>query len=450
MFWILIAVVILAPLPFGAVETWAWGPLGIIVGILLLGWCAERIVMREAPAVSVARVWPMLLFFGIAVGWALLQMSPFMPESWSHPLWKDAGEALGSEPGGFISVNPYKTGSALVRLLYLGGIFWLGLQYGRDRDRAAKILNGLAIAGLAYAAYGLAVEFSGSRSILWYAKTSYIDNVTSTFVNRNSYATYAGLGLVCVTALLVQFVSKTYGVGDVRREKLRRLLAGMTAHGWILLLAWVALATALLLTDSRGGLISTCAALVTLFVAVGISRMLRRRQAAALVGAVILAGIAILSLSGEVVTRRLADTNVERENRMRAYELTAEATADAAWLGTGYGTFKEIFRLYRDETIPGIYNRAHNTYLENALELGIPGASALFLAVFSAAAYCAAGVRRRRRDMIYPIVALAASVLVGVHSAVDFSLQIPAVGATFALILGVGCAQSWSSRRQRE
>ena len=165
MFWILIAVVILAPLPFGAVETWAWGPLGIIVGILLLGWCAERIVMREAPAVSVARVWPMLLFFGIAVGWALLQMSPFMPESWSHPLWKDAGEALGSEPGGFISVNPYKTGSALVRLLSLGGIFWLGLQYGRDRDRAAKILYGLAIAGLAYAAYGLAVEFSGSRSI---------------------------------------------------------------------------------------------------------------------------------------------------------------------------------------------------------------------------------------------------------------------------------------------
>ncbi|KKM69395.1 hypothetical protein LCGC14_1451270, partial [marine sediment metagenome] len=41
-------------------------------------------------------------------------------------------------------------------------------------------------------------------------------------------------------------------------------------------------------------------------------------------------------------------------------------------------------------------------------------------------------------------------VLVGVHSMVDFSLQIPAIGATFALILGIGCAQSWSSRPRRE
>ena len=70
--------------------------------------------------------------------------------------------------------------------------------------------------------------------------------------------------------------------------------------------------------------------------------------------------------------------------------------------------------------------------------------------MLSAAVYCAAGVRRRQRDVIYPAVAVAAIVLVGVHSAVDFSLQIPAVGATFALILGVGCAQSCSTRRQRE
>ncbi len=61
----------------------------------------------------------------------------------------------------------------------------------------------------------------------------------------------------------------------------------------------------------------------------------------------------------------------------------------------------------------------------------------------------AAGVRRRRRDVIYPSVGLAAAILVGTHSLVDFSLQIPAVAATFALILGIGCAQSWSTRRQR-
>jgi hypothetical protein len=35
-----------------------------------------------------------------------------------------------------------------------------------------------------------------------------------------------------------------------------------------------------------------------------------------------------------------------------------------------------------------------------------------------------------------------ATVLVAAHSAVDFSVQIPAVAATYALIMGVAVAQS--------
>ena len=449
MFRILIAVVVLAPLPFGAVHTWAWGLMGSVTGVLLLGWSARQATAGGPPAVSARRIWPMLLLFGIAAGWVLVQSFPFLPESWNHPLWRDTADILGREIPGYISVDPYETRSALARLLTHGGIFWLALQYGRDRKRALQAFFAVAVAGLAYAAYGLAVEFSGARAILWFSKTSYADVVTSTFVNRNSYATYAGLGLLVTTGLLVRFVNSAYGGSDVRRERLRRLLAGLTAHGWILVLAWALLATALLLTDSRGGALSTFAALVALFVAIGVTRTVRRRHAAAMAGVIVLATIAFLALSGETVTQRLAGTDFERENRMLAYELTVEATADAAWTGTGYGTFQETFRIYRDESIPGIYDKAHNTYLEIALGLGVPAAAALILAIASGAAYCAAGVRRRRRDAIYPAVGLAAAVLVGIHSAVDFSLQIPAVGATFALILGVGCAQSWSTRRQR-
>ncbi len=450
MFRILIAVVVLAPLPFGAVHPWAWSLMGSIVGILLLGWCVERVVLRKPPAVRAVQVWPILLFYFAAVVWALLQMSPFLPESWSHPLWKEAAAALGSESSGFVSIDPYETGSALVRLLTLGGIFWLGLQYGRDHERASKALYALVIAGLVYAAYGLAVEFSGARTILWFPKTSYLYSLTGTFVNRNSYATYAGLGLVATTAMLVRFANSTYGGSDLRLERIRRLLTGLTKRGWFLLLAWVTLATALLLSDSRGGLLSASAGLVALFVAVSASRRVSRRHALVMVSVVVFAGLVFLAFSGAAVTQRFADTELDNEGRIRAYELTVDATTDSPWLGTGYGSFARIFRIYRDETISGLFNQAHNTYLENALELGIPGALALFLAIQTAAIYCAVGVRRRRRDVTYPTIALASAVLVGVHSMVDFSLQIPAVGATFALILGIGCAQSWSSQPQSE
>jgi O-antigen ligase len=450
MFRLFILLIVLLPLPFGAVHPWAWGVAGVAVGLLLMGWCTERLITGKPPAVAAHRIWPVLLFFGIASGWAMLQASPFMPESWHHPVWAEAAKALGGDPSdGYISVNPYETGSALVLLLTHGGIFWLALQYGRDRKRAATMFYALVLAGLAYASYGLVVEFSASQTILWFDKTSYQDSLTSTFINRNSYATYAGLGLVVTTGLLVDLFGSTYrSEPEIRRERWRQLAVRLTTGGWALVVAWLLLATALLLTDSRGGFLSACAGVVAVFMASAASRGLPIRLATALASGALSAGLALFILSGDTVMGRLAGTDIENESRLAAYSLTLQAISDSPWRGTGYGSFGEVFRMYRDEAVPDIYDRAHNTYLENTLEFGIPASVCLLLAVASAVLYCARGISRRRRDMVYPIVGLSAAILVGCHSLVDFSLQVPAVGATFALILGAGCAQSWSSQKK--
>ena len=79
------------------------------------------------------------------------------------------------------------------------------------------------------------------------------------------------------------------------------------------------------------------------------------------------------------------------------------------------------------------------------MDLGLPGAVVFYVAIVSVVAVCAAGLVRRRRDQIHPAVALAAVTLLGLHGLVDFSAQMPAVGATLALMLGVGYAQSWNT-----
>ena len=93
----------------------------------------------------------------------------------------------------------------------------------------------------------------------------------------------------------------------------------------------------------------------------------------------------------------------------------------------------------------GRFTKAHNTYLENALELGVPAAAALVLSVALLARQCLRALRRRRGVFVYGWMACCGTVLVGCHSTVDFSLQIPAVAVLYAAILGTGCSQSWSS-----
>jgi O-antigen ligase len=88
---------------------------------------------------------------------------------------------------------------------------------------------------------------------------------------------------------------------------------------------------------------------------------------------------------------------------------------------------------------------AHNDYLENILELGVPAAAVLYGMLLLLVWRCLRGVLRRRRDAIFPCAALGASALVGSHAAVDFSMQMPAVAVTYAVMIGLGVAQSESS-----
>ena len=91
-------------------------------------------------------------------------------------------------------------------------------------------------------------------------------------------------------------------------------------------------------------------------------------------------------------------------------------------------------------------SHAHNDYLEAVLELGLPAALLLAAAIALMIGCCLKGVRVRKRMEEFPALACAASVVVGLHALADFSLQIPAIAASYAALLGLGTTQSWSSQ----
>ena len=441
-FLALLALTLAAPLPIGAYPAWAWASMSAVCGILLCCWGVSALTGRVPLAAAPPFLWLSAAALGLALVWGLLQTAEFMPGSWHHPMWRDAAEALNAPLLGAISLDPAAGRESLLRMASYAGVFWLAFQYGRDSRRADFALRALAAGAACYALFGLVVLFSSAESILWFDKTDYTDLATGTFVNPNSFGAYCGIGLLCATAALLRRSSGGPPLRAGFRERVRFLLVEFLPRNALLLAAWLLLACALLLSLSRGATTATGLALLALFLLLALRRGKSFRQMLRLLTAAALAGGLLLLLAGQALERRLWDIGPDFARRAEIYSQTSIAIGERPLLGTGLGTFGAVYRSHRTADIrPGV-TMAHNDYLELALELGIPAAALLVGSILILAGGCARGVWTRRRDFEIPAAGAAACVLVGAHSLVDFSLQIPAVAATFSFLLGVAAAQA--------
>lgn len=446
--WSLIAIVAVAPLPLGSNRPLAWSLLSLEVGVLLVLWSIHHLWSGQALPVSVKRIRAPLVLFGLTCSWVLIQLVPNIPFGFAHPAWQELNVFFGSDVPERITIDPDQTMVFLLRWFAYAGIFWLALQLGRDRAAAKIALGAFVAIAAAYALYGLVALFALGDTLLLYDKWASKGAATSTFVNRNSYATFAGLGVIAATALIMSSLHRHGGAALFSKEHLHNLLS----HGFSLstfgYLSFFLAATALLLTGSRAGALSTLAAFLVLVW--GLTRGVRAKARPNIVGFAIFLTVVvgIVSFSGGFLGDRLARGGdvLRAENFPQA----VNAIEDHALLGSGLGSFPQIFPLYRESgALRDKYiAKLHNTYLESALELGLPAAICLTLAIGLLAWQCWRGMSTRSRDRYFPATGLAASVLVALHAFVDFSLQIPAVVIAYMFLLGLAVAQSFSSRRR--
>jgi O-antigen ligase len=435
-----LAVVLLAPLPLGSNRSLPASALCAAVGVLLCVWAVGSLVAPSRAPASLRPFWPSLVMFGLVAAWAAVQAMPFTPASLHHPYWSEARRVLGLPYAGAISVNPGATCSHLMGLLAYGGIFWLALQLCRSRARAHKALLTLAAGGLLYAGYGLFDALRFDTGV-----------VTSTFVNRNSYATYAGMTLFCAFGLILHEVTREGRACISLRRIALDVLSRFEPPLAIGIITCLVAGTAMLLTQSRGGFVALCAALVAFVwalrrMALVTSRAFVNASAVFSIGVV----VGLVALAGEATLGRFPQADAQSLNRIAYYRTTWQAIGDRPLLGTGYGTYADAFKPYNHPGT-GTYflDKAHNTYLQMIMELGWPAAAALLSSVGLLVLGCLRERSRHGRSAVPTAVLAACSALVAVHSLVDFSLEMPANAATYALILGLVCAQSPRGRARR-
>ena len=448
-----VALICLVPVWYGSVGIWPWAIVAFAAGLLGVWTIADHATAHGGQLVPLS--WfpvPCALMLAVVI-WEALQCLSLMPESWHHPIWALAREALGNDLSGAITLNTGQSWFALLQTVTAMTVFWLALQLGRDRHNAQVFLKAIAWSVCLLSVYGLADLVFDWRMVLFTPKDPHViaahgNYASATFINRNHYAAFAGTGLIVLMALLMREVAHALDQpARSRKRQLAIIVSRLMVQGLPLMMMALPIIVGLVLSGSRAGLATTVVGMIVVFTLHALRAS--NKLGSAMCALLLLVAVVVLADSyGDSAARRLDTAGDAFSTRLAAYQITLKAALANPWLGYGGGTFTDLFPLFRDGSVGygGIWNAAHNSYLEAMATLGFPAAVALLVAILIVAGRCLVGTIYRRRSVTAPIVAVAVSVQLGLHSAIDFPLQTGANLLLFAVVLGTGLSQSWSSR----
>jgi O-antigen ligase len=324
---------------------------------------------------------------------------------------------------------------------------------GADRTFARALLWVMSWSGATYAIYGITAHLIDPTRVLWREKPAYLANLTATFINRNTAAVYFGSCAIVCLMLLCDRIRRLLPPGPIVWRKLSNQLLSNPHRGIIALFAMLFIClAAMFMTSSRAGVILSLVALIIAFT-VFFRRDLPRRSGVVMtvVGGSAVA-LVLMQIMGGGVNARFDAQGATDQGRFATWLATLRMIADHPWFGTGQGTFAWSFPAYRsaDVSMWGTWDRAHNTLLELAADMGVPLAALVVVGWIVIFAVLIHGVRVRRRDRIIPISALAITIVAILHSLMDFSLQIPGYAIPTLALIGVGLAQSFASDQTKQ
>jgi O-antigen ligase len=446
---VLFAAVALAPLPFGSTA-----PVVIATWCVLLGaglMLASPRGLRRSQLVPLA-VLAVVLLASLVVLHGQLSGAPWLGIA-ADPKWHEAARLLNAAIAAPLSIarnEPFiALGAPLAALLALA----TGYIVCVDRNHAYRLFLVVAWSGTAYAFVSMILFLIDPTMLLWREKAYYVSSLTGTFVNRNTAAVYFGSCAIVSLLLFLRDLSSRRHDQGLRLDDLWAALGkGRGSPSWAAAVSFfrlVVLLAALLMTQSRAGIVFSLLGLLAAFVLFR-ARHLNRRQnvwISVVIGLVVV--LAFLQALGGSVGARFDQSGLTDAARLDAYRSTLRMIADHPWIGTGLGTFAWGFPPYRVEgAIWGTWNRAHNTLLEIGSDMGVPFMLIVVAAWGLLLALLVHGIRTRRRDLFMPIAALCLASVSIAHSLVDFSLQTPGFSIVVFALIGAGLAQSYSGHQR--
>jgi putative inorganic carbon (hco3(-)) transporter len=426
-----LALLVWAPVPLGSNRAWSWALLALWVLALALWWLAGYIRGRHSYPALLREAWPMLLCGLLWLGYVWLQLVPLPIEllqllSPQSARWHIAAAAPATQDMAPLTLDAYATlGAACKSTAYLA-FFALSLILLRERDRIRYAAYALIASGVLQALYGALVSLQSVGEV-----------ATGTFVNRNHYAAYLTMCLSAGIGVLIASLSGEQSQSWGRF--FRKLIQWVITPKMALRLGLVVMVIALVLTRSRMG---NSSFFISLLVTGVIGLLLAKRATKSMI--ILLISLVAIDVfivgtyfGTQRVVERIAQTNVQTEDRGEVAGYALNMWKDYPVFGSGLGSFPVVFPRYSESGTDVSYTHAHNDYLEFGAETGAIGLSLLGLMVVMsfAAALRAQFLRRDPLMRGLSFAAMMAILALMIHSSADFNLQIPANALTFMLTL---------------
>jgi O-antigen ligase len=392
---ILILLLVFTPFAFGSMEIWALTVMEFGILAMIALYVIGEIFSKKEPSIASAdpentknnsyRLPIFLLCLFLAL--ILFQMIPLPPgllkilspktyelrQQFAFPF---EGQGPAYWP---ISLFPYATKIEFFKWAALIGFFifllhWKG--FGRGLKGVAPYIITIMIVGIVESLYGIFEFFSGHRHILHIYSPRLVNSVTGTFINPNNFAGY----LLMVIPLSIGYLFAREAEQEFHYQGWRQRLSSLDGKTMLMWFGILVMILALIFSASRMGI---ACLLLSFSVIALLFRDLHggRRFSRTLLFILALAVVWAAWLGLDVVIGRFFTAVDDFKLRPMVWKDTFRIFKDFPLLGTGLGTFTQIFPMYQSFHMEAIITHAENDFLQLASETGLLGAAVL-LSIF--------------------------------------------------------------------
>lgn len=419
--------IVLSTLAYGTVHSWSLAIFQAGAVIVVALWCMDAWRSRILRVSCNALQWPL-------VGLFLCGLVQLLPINYITSVGSSASPLAAIKS---LSLDPYSTRLALVQILSLLVYFAAALAFTDSPHRLRLLVHTITIFGFLLAIFGL-IQFFTSPSKIYWIREPPQSIPFGPFINRHHFAGYMEMTLALPLGLLLS--------GAAERDK--RLLYAF---------AVVIMSIALIMTGSRGGIISLIASIFFLLVIVGERRRSDREKGTdtekrmservrrALMRAVICLALivtvlgAVVWLGGESALSRFVGTVNSSDpttGRTHFWSVTLHIIREYPLFGAGLGAYSLAYTRYDSNSGLFRVEQAHNDYLQVLADAGIIGAA---LGIFFLVQLFRMGFARRESEDPFrrgvAIGALTGCFAVLVHSLFDFTLHTTSNALLFLIMV---------------